>query len=375
VSATGKKIVGTIAVVVVLVLVIIIWDVTHRPTGPITDPTQNISDFDQFQKDLAARVLNLFGGGSDFSAVVATTAYPIGTLLRASGSVPANLEDCVPKALPKPFSAQRLFPSYTLSTDTALAANLGGEAIQGLDSAGVNLRQIQSVRYEIADTQVQIMDDKSVAQVTGEGSCGTYISAHPGIRLIRGAVIGKMTFTIKVDNPASVKAQLAKIGSFTINDDPRSSLLSIADQQDEPIVELLSEFAAGSGAASPLTTPPPVERPVPAPVEQQQQQQQQKSNAHIFVQMDANDNASSGAKLVQLLRTEWPTANVESQAERIPTQKMPALTQVRYFNASDVAIANRCASILKPVYGDVQVVRVGLPSPKGQLEVWLSKKA
>jgi hypothetical protein len=58
------------------------------------------------------------------------------------------------------------------------------------------------------------MDDKSVNTVTAKGGCGKFISTHPGTRLIRGAVIGKMTFTVKVDNPSSVKAQLAKIGGF-----------------------------------------------------------------------------------------------------------------------------------------------------------------
>jgi hypothetical protein len=99
-----------------------------------------------------------------------------------------------------------------MSTDTALTANLGSSAIQGLDSAGVNLSHSQTVKYTIADTQIQIMDDKSVERATGQGNCGSYISAHPGVRLIRGAVIGKMTFIVKVDNPGSIKAKLAKFG-------------------------------------------------------------------------------------------------------------------------------------------------------------------
>ena len=98
-----------------------------------------------------------------------------------------------------------------MSSDIALEANVGSRALQGLDSAGVGLKQSSSVQYSIAETQIQIMDDKSVAMVTARGGCGQFISAHPGTRLIRGAVIGKMTFTVKVDDPATVKAQLAKI--------------------------------------------------------------------------------------------------------------------------------------------------------------------
>jgi hypothetical protein len=373
----GKKVVGLIAVIVVLVAIIVTWHFAHRPKNPLVTTngngdqasTQNVGDFDQFQQDLANRVLKQFGGGSDFSVIVATTAYPLGTLLRATGSVPADLEDCVPAPLPKPFAAQHLFPSYTMSSDTALAANLGSGALQGLDSAGVNLKQSQNIQYTIADAQIQIMDDKSVEHVTGQGDCGKFISGHPGMRLIRGTVLGKMTFTVKVDNPATVKAQLAKIGGFSINDNPGSSMLSIADNQSQPIVQLLSEFGTSQNASVSPTMPRPVEAAAssrsPASVD---------VRAHMYVQEDATDTPEAGAKVVQLLRKGWPTANVESQVQKIPTQKMPDVAQVRYFNASDEAFANRCLEILKQTYPNARAVRIGLPSPKGQLEVWLPRK-
>ena len=94
----------------------------------------------------------------------------------------------------------------------------------------------------------------------------------------------------------------------------------------------------------------------------------------MYVQEDATDTPEAGAKVVQLLRKGWPTANVESQIQKIPTQKMPEVAQVRYFNASDEAFANRCVEILKHAYPNARVVRIGLPSPKGQLEVWLPRK-
>lgn len=376
-NPTGKKVIGLVAVIVVLAAITAAWHFTHRPENPLvtTDgngdqlSTQNVGDFDQFQQDLANRVLKQFAGGSDFSVIVATTAYPLGTLLRATGSVPADLEDCVPAPLPKPFDAQHLFPSYTMSSDTALAANLGSGALQGLDSAGVNLKQSQNIQYTIADAQIQIMDDKSVEHVTRQGDCGKYISGHPGMRLIRGTVLGKMTFTVKVDNPATVKAQLAKIGGFSINDNPSSSTLSIADNESQPIVQLLSEFGTSQNASLSPTTPKPVEAPAPnrspASVD---------VRAHMYVQEDATDTPEAGTKVVQLLRKGWPTANVESQVQKIPTQKMPDVAQVRYFNASDEAFANRCLEILKQAYPNARAVRSGLSSPKGQLEVWLPRK-
>jgi hypothetical protein len=377
-NPTVKKVIGPIAVVAVTVAILVGWHFAHRPKNPLVSTngdgsqssTQNVGDFDQFQQDLAKRVLNQFGGGSDFSVIVATTAYPLGTLLRATGSVPADLEDCVPAPLPKPFAAGHLFPSYTMSSDTALAANLGSGALQGLDSAGVNIKQSQNIQYTIADAQIQIMDDKSVERVTAQGDCGKFLSSHPGMRLIRGTVLGRMTFTVKVDNPATVKAQLAKIGGFSISDDPGSSTLSVADNESQPIVLLLSEFGASQNASVSATTPKPVEAAVltqsPAAVD---------SRAHMYVQEDATENPEAGANVVQLLRKGWPTANVESQVQKIPSQKMPDAAQVRYFNASDEALANRCVGILKQAYPNARVVRIGLPSPKGQLEVWLPRKS
>ena len=103
------------------------------------------------------------------------------------------------------------------------------------------------------------------------------------------------------------------------------------------------------------------------------QHQGRDTRPHIFVQMDVKDNASSGANVVRMLRAGLPSANVEAKVERIPTQKMPDVAQVRYFTKSDNDIADQCASILKQTYSDTRVVRIGLPSAKGQIEVWLPK--
>jgi hypothetical protein len=374
-TPAGKKLTTGAAAVAVLAGIVVIWHLAHKPVNPLVNGgAQNVSNFDQFQQDLATRVLEKLGDGttgSDLSVIVATAAYPLGTLLRPSGSVPADLEDCVPAPPPTPFSAQRLFPAYTMSSDTAVAANIGSRALDGLNSAGVSLSHSSKVQYTIADTQIQIMDDKSVERVTGQGNCGKYIAAHPGMRLVRGAVIGKMTFIVQVENPASVKAQLTKIGGLSVNDNPQGSTISIADDQSEPIVELLSEF--GKSAATLPTTPKPVQAMRPA-TSTAGNVDQSHPQAHMYVQEDVADTPEDGAKVIQLLRTGWPAANVESAVQRIPSQKMPDVAQVRYFDAADEALADRCIGILKQAYPDARAVRIGLPSPKGQLEVWLPRK-
>jgi len=396
------KLYGGIAVVVLaLGGTIIAWHFMHRPNPyptPGTNPvstTVNIADFDQFQSALAQRVMTQLGegAGSSLSVVVATTAYPVGTLLRAAESVPADMEDCVPAKPPQSFAAEHLFPAYSLSTDTALTANLGSNVMQGLDSAGVDLQHTSNVQYTIANAAIQIMDDKTVEEVTGQGGCGKYISAHPGMRLIRGAVMGKMTFTVKVDNPASVKAQFAKVGGFSVNDNPESSTLSISDNEIQPIVILLSEFNTASAAPAAKPAPevhadsakPPMEKPVPVQMAASAPLKlaplgsagpaatAQAPQNKIFIQQDANDKAGAGAKMAKLIRAAWPQANVVPKIEIIPSKKMPIRPQVRFFNASDAALADKLLAILKQTYSDAHKVRIGMPSPQGQIEIWLPR--
>lgn len=147
------------------------------------------------------------------------------------------------------------------------------------------------------------------------------------------------------------------------------STLSIEDRESTPIVELLSEFKSGPETSASRPEP----KPVNAIAHPAQSPATSEAPAHIFVQTDAQDSPAAGVAVVQLVRGAWPNANVESHVERIPTQKMPNGAQVRYFNEVDAAKANRCASILRPDFPKIQVVRVGLPSPKGQLEIWLPK--
>lgn len=368
-ESSRKKFVASLLVVIGLVAVMVGWHYTHLPKGSGDlggdSVTLQVNSFDEFQDSLASRVVEKLGASSsNLTGVVAIAAYPVGTLLGSAGSVPANLDDCVPQNQPKAYNAGRLFPSYTLSTGTALAANIGSHAIEGLDSAGVSLKQSSMVKYKIDDAQIQMLDDKSVEQLTGGGACGSYIMKHPGTRLIRGFVIGRVTFTVEVDNPASVKAKLSRLADFTISDNPGSSTVSVSDQQSEPIVELLSEIG-NAITASQSVKPSIVMGPTVEPGA--------KIQTHIYIQQDIADNPASGTAAVQTIRNGWPTANVESKVQRIPTDKMPSTGQIRYFNAADIDIATKCQRILQPSYPNMRVVRIGLASPAKQLEVWLPK--
>jgi hypothetical protein len=373
------KAVGILLVILALAGIIVGWHYLHRPpkfqsttTTSGDTVTQQVNSFDEFQDSLAQRVLTRLGA-ENLTAIVAIADYPVGTLMGAKGSVPADFNDCLPPATPKPFEAGRLFPAYTLSSNTALTANLGSRAIDGLDSAGVELKQGSKVQYSIEQVQIQILDDKSVEELVSTGNCGKYIADHTGTRLIRGLVTGRVTFTVAVSDPASVQAKLAKIGNLNISDNPDSSTISVSDATSEPIVELLSEFTLRGLASGRSPTPKPVEQAAApaAPAVAASPPVQ----VHIFIQQDVNSPAQDGQNAVQTLRQDWPKANVESKVELIPTRKMPDTPQVRYFNAGDAGLAEKCLGMLQGKYPTMRVVRVGLSSPQGQLEVWLPKAA
>jgi hypothetical protein len=382
-----KPSVKTIGIVLVVLIGIIVgWHYLHRSpnfqqkqndTGDTV--TQQVNSFDEFQDALAQRVLSKLGA-DNLSAIVAIADYPIGMVMGAKGSLPADENDCLPTNPPKPLDAGRLFPSYTLSSSTALTANVGSNAIDGLDSAGVSLKQGSNVQYSIDNVQIQVLDDKSLAQLVSGGNCGKFIKDNPGTRLIRGLVTGRVTFTVEVSDPASAQAKLSKIGGLSISDDPGSSTVRVSDPDSQPIVLLLSEFAPppitpnpATAIAPPPPAPKPIERPQTAATSPAPAPEPASTQAHIYVQQDVNSPAEDGQNAVQLLRQDWPTAIVESKVELIPSKKMPATPQIRYFTDADSGIAAKCLSMLQGKYPTMRVVRVGLTSPRGQLEVWLPK--
>jgi hypothetical protein len=91
----------------------------------------------------------------------------------------------------------------------------------------------------------------------------------------------------------------------------------------------------------------------------------------VYVQRDKADGSDNADKVLALLTEQ--RFDVAGQVESIPTDKMPTLAQVRYFNASDEAVADKALAILRQIYPSAAKLFVGLKAPKGQLEVWLPK--
>jgi hypothetical protein len=91
----------------------------------------------------------------------------------------------------------------------------------------------------------------------------------------------------------------------------------------------------------------------------------------VYLQRDVADSSGNAAKLKDLLAAQ--AFAVVPQVESIESDKMPSIAQVRYFNKSDEALADKAVAVLRQVYPSAAKLYVGLKAPQGQLEVWLPK--
>jgi hypothetical protein len=183
---------------------------------------------------------------------------------------------------------------------------------------------------------------------------------------VRGALSGKITFVASVDDPASFKAQFSKLGDVSIEDDPGKQKVAVSDKQSEQIVVLLTQFEPSPTGSAQLVQHPITPAPSRDPASTG-------AVAHIYLQQDASLPPGAGAKVAAALQAAWPKAKVETKVERVQSQKMPSTAQIRFFNAADVELANKCQNFLKAANVGANVVRVGLPAPSHQLEVWLPR--
>jgi hypothetical protein len=394
----------------------------HNPiSGPVPVPAQ--LSFDQFQGAMQDAVFKRYGGtanGGDFSVMVATPDADLGELIRPAGSLPMDQSDCAPNPVPAALPFDGVFPAYTLSSDAAVTANLGGQAADALAQLNTSLKSSSAVQFRVDNATIRLLPDNRIDQITGTGSCHDYISSHSGVRFVRGVVTGKVTYSVLLDHPADVKANLTQaFGSIDVQQDPDKTTVDISSNSVVPLVSMLSVFEVSAApltpvASSPTAAPPPpppllhshaplpvgAEGPalrpahVPADVPDRSPASVPSAAApatvqltihpatapiaastgtRIFVQADTSAPHTDAAAFVSFLQGAWPSATVVPQVEFVPSAKMPNSAQVRFFNAADEPLADKCLGIMKQKFPTARKVRIGLSAPTGQLEVWLPK--
>ncbi len=323
------------------------------PTPPLPDGSV-YDNIDKFQDALAARVAGLLNPDKqpDFKVVVSQASFPIGTVLRPNSTIPIEYTSCLPQSKPPSVEANNLFPTYTLTSELAVDFGLDNDVIKKLLDAGITIKDTNTVQVSVKDSQIEILSDRDLASATAKADCKSVIATRT-VWIIRGYVHGKRAFETKNETANDVKGKVDKIASFNVNLASGNASVSITDEKSKPFLQIISHVSSANGRTEvkPIST-----TAIPG---------------QIYVQRDRLDISHSAITTVKnLVDAGFP---VYKSVEVVDNSKMPKTAQVRYFNDSDKPSAEKAVSLLKRQFNSANIVRVGLPAPSGQLEVWLPK--
>ena len=333
-----------------------------QPVPPVfTPPAAAYSSIDKFQEELATRVAGKINPGSierDFLVVVSQGSFPVGTVLRPHTTIPIDYRACVPANQPLAFPADSLFPSYSLSKGLAIDVGLDSDVIQQLVDMGVNIEDTDAIFYSVKNAKYQTLDDTTLKKLSQDDDCRGLVS-NKTVWLIRGYILGQRNFVTENEKANTLQGKVVKVGSFSINFGSGTSSVKIVDEGETEFLQIISEIqntSSGAEVATPRAT-----------------SINDRSRGRVYVQRDREDGSDNAEKIVSNLAK--ARFDVEKRIERIDSSRMPKRGQVRYFNDSDKGLAEAALRELQKQYQNANIIRIGLPAPKGQLEVWLPRVA
>jgi hypothetical protein len=382
--------------------------------APPTVPETAYDNMAKFLAQLAQQVQDSMAPGKDkpqdFQIVVTQAAYPIGTVLRPSSTIPIDYSACAPTTAVNKSPMPSAFPTYKLSKSVAANFGLDNKVIRELVDFGVDYKNSSNIDLTVENPMIQSLADRELATIANGPNCISAISPGP-VWVVRGYVLGKRNFSLQRQNSITSSAKVTDIGSFQISANPGSPIVSIADTGESSFLQIVSQLSAptvmrtvaatsgtssasvttapgeittttaggttttttGRGAASADTSRGPsqptgtqvfttFEKPKPIA----------DTTGRIYVQMDKNDRSGKSDAVMRAL-TEDTSLRVEPRVEAIKHENMPSRPTVRYFNAEDSTLAERVLAQFKKVFPDAIAVPVTLPAPRGQVEVWLPK--
>jgi hypothetical protein len=324
------------------------------PVPPKVD-TAAYNQMDGFLKELASRAGANLGSAEDFKIVVTQAYYPIGTLMRTGSTIPIDYTACLPAGAPPKSPTPSLFPSYELSKALAVDFGLDNEAIKQLADFGVTIKDTDTINLAVRAAKIQTLADNDLLQLLARGDCKGAVPASTAW-LVRGYVLGQRTFLLKNEKANIVKGKIEKIASFNVSVGSGDASLNITDDAEVGFLQIVSQVAVAATSLAPATVTKP---------------QVLAATGRVYVQRDRVDSTSKAESVVAALQS--AAFGVAGSIERIDSSRMPKAAQVRYFNEGDRPGAERALVELQKQFPDAKLVRVGLPAPVGQLEVWLPK--
>jgi hypothetical protein len=281
-------------------------------------------------------------------------------LIRAGRSIPVSYSACAPKAPPPLLDAPALFPDYRLSRDAALSFGLEREVFSRLANLQGSVESSQAVELTFRDTSAQVMADQDLAELVTKPECRDAIAASEVV-MVRGYILGKRHFTLSGARNAGAAISVGRIGNMTLAPDKSGERLTVSDSGKKGFLQVISAVTLPAAGTAPLKVDRPEVVNIPAAAEA----------GRVYVQRDRADSpARAQAVLRALIGADF---NVIPQVEALDSGKVPLRAQVRYFRDEDSGRAEAAAAALKELFPEIGAVRISLPGPPGQLEVWMPR--
>jgi hypothetical protein len=342
----------------------VLW--LNRPIKPIqvtprggpqggTAPLIVDQGMDAVLQQLAQRTARQLGGADDFQVVVTQVGAPIGSLLEKGRSLPDDDTSCRADPEPAAYATPSLFPAFNVSAKTAGDFGLD----EPLAKLGVNASSQSTMVLSFQHPGVIALTGARVRDLLNREACAHALAGRD-LLMVRGYVVGQRTLVLTDARDNQIKGSV-KLGAFDVHPEGQASI-SIVDDEQQRFLQLVSQVRAPSPSPTPGVATPDISKPT-APVSSQA--------GRIFIQRDIADDPKNATLAVKLLTDSGYL--VAAGVERIPSRKMPNTPQVRYFNADDLPKAQKVVDVLARMSLKAKVVRIPLPSPAGQLEVWLMK--
>jgi hypothetical protein len=348
---TSRRLAGWAAAIVAIIAGLLMW--INWPEDPAKRPPP--TDFKTIMAGLAGQTKANLGDADDFSVLPTEIAMPIGTVMRVSTTVPIDDEACLAVPEPHKNAAPNFSPSIKMSR--RLAGDFGlAKIVPVLGGTKLAAERNDELEVSFDDVGYRILSDSKLDGLLKQPACRAAFGGQPRW-VVRGYVAGTRRLIIRNARDNSLAGDIEKVSDFQLSGSGKDEL-SFIDKTETPFLELVS-----------VVTPPEPGKPAvqatpAAPVAAQ-------TPGLLYVQRDRADRSGDPADAVEALKRTG--VSVASAVEAIASDKMPSTTQVRYFNDGDRALAGQVAATLKADYPDVQIIRVGLPAPRGQLEAWLVK--
>jgi hypothetical protein len=328
---------------------------SEKPPPP-PGPTVSLASYDDFNRDLAARVARVLGAGAapEFQVVATPVSDPIGTLYLKGRSVAADDTSCRPASNPDARSMPNAFPAYSFGSTLAGELGIDSGVLQGVASAGATLSNESAFTFSVGSPHLQVLSDAALKTLVGTSVCKAAIQKD--MVLVRGYVTGQRSFVTSGKLAAGASASVTQVGSLKISV-ASNGAVNISDDATQPFLQVITEVAPPAGGTAPVTVSAPAQMTGPG---------------RIYIQQDGSDDMRKGSGVARSLQAAGFN-NVVPQVERTASARTPKEAQVRYFNDADKAQAIEVLKKLQQQYPGATLVAMKIPAPRGQIEVWLPR--